>query len=62
MINEFESEDEMIRLAAEGCYYYKKDRRRLAMSIVIERLVLPACADSYDEKEMTEYIRHALRD
>ena len=59
-LKEFENDEEMIDVAAKGCYYPERDDRQLAMRFVIERLVLPPDVDSYDEKDIAIYIKQAL--
>ena len=61
-IKDFKNDEEMIRFAAEGCYYPHNDRRELAMLFVIERLVLPNDVDGYGIEDMDEFIRRALID
>ena len=61
-IRNFKNDEGMIQFAAEGCYYPHQGIKEFAMTLVIERLVLPEGVDDYSLEDMAEFIRLALVD
>ena len=61
MIEDFENDEEMIEVAANGCYYPERTREQLAMRFIIERLVLPDAIDSFSKEEIVNFIRLELK-
>jgi hypothetical protein len=61
-IKVFESDEEKVLVAAHACYYPPKNRGQVAMTFVIEKLVLPEEVDHYTEEDIAKYIEQALND
>ena len=59
-MKKFTNDEDMIAMAAKGCYNPPKSIQQHAMAMVIERLVLPEELGVYQEKEMAKFIKQSI--
>ena len=59
-MKKFTNDEDMITMAAKGCYYPPKSIQQHAMAMIIERLVLPEELNGYQEEEMAKFIKQSI--